>query len=576
LEGTLEESLGVTEGEVAQVVAEEIQRLNDPNPRIRESAAWTLGAMASSLDPDIAAERPVAVPALVTTLEDQDYLVREAAAWAMMNMAQSRDPHLLAGLPVAVPALIGVLEDQNSAVREAAVRALDAMVKSGDLNLLAAFPGAVPALVRALRSQAPTVRLLVVSTLGTMALFGDPDILAGLLVAVPALVRALGDQNSWVRRGAARALQAMARSGNPGLQAAVISDSVGTDQGGAATPARLPWDHPASDEQERVRSVTVQVGEGEPVVLEDVEGGLWGDFLRRVAEGAGLPVGTLMDATGNVVANVVVTQRFLEDDLGDSPESLRELLGREQTVPIAALVRGGREVAPGVAVRIQIPQVVSAPTGKAGLEEPPVQKETAPSVRSEEPLFKAAPPVLEEVQAVFDRLLKEPTVEETLRIQGWVSLDTDRARAFGYPARRGVILRDSAPVTDAAHFILSAERLGNNAAEKVFPWVKEGEETSEVVEAAKRLPVQRGDLIGLEETGLEENSVGPVDRLLAEAGLKSVRTLMGTVQEVEALSAFSFQLFADPDQKWPSVIVLSVVLRLRDAQGNACTLILMA
>ncbi|GEM_PF-5909921 len=179
-----------------------------------------------------------------------------------------------------------------------------------------------------------------------------------------------------------------------------------------------------------------------------------------------------------------------------------------------------------------------------------------------------------EIQSIFNRLMVDTTIQQSLSEKGWVPLEPGQAEAFGFKARGGVIIKDSAQVTDAGHFVISDETLHNQTAEQVFNWIKGGQGETEVVRGAKQALVRPGDLIVLKAK--PELTVEQVQKLLAENGIEGVRALVGTVQEVETVQVFAFQLFADPNQKWlPPVIELSVAVRLKDEAGNAYTLILM-
>ena len=180
-------------------------------------------------------------------------------------------------------------------------------------------------------------------------------------------------------------------------------------------------------------------------------------------------------------------------------------------------------------------------------------------------------------QAEFQRLLQgNPRLQQGLLGKHWAPLSTvEVGKAFGVKGMVGMIVQDSAPVTDAAHVIVSSDTLRNPAAEGRFSWIRLPGNIPEVVRASKDLLVRPGDLFVF---GAQEGlSASAVEDLLAVQQMDGVRALIGTEQEVDTLPVFAFQLFADPDQKWlPPVVVLSVALRLKDEAGNTYTLILMA
>jgi len=183
---------------------------------------------------------------------------------------------------------------------------------------------------------------------------------------------------------------------------------------------------------------------------------------------------------------------------------------------------------------------------------------------------------LAEIQAVFNRILKESAVQQGLSDKGWISLESGQAGAFGYRAVGGFVFADSAKITDGSHAVIADEDLANEMAERAFAWLKVGKDAPEVVKNARLMNARRGDLLVLEaEPGLTADQVR---QLLVENGIdgaEAARAVMGDRLQVKALPVFAFQLFASKDGL-PPVVVLSVAVRLQDEQGNTYTLVLMA
>ncbi|MBI3615754.1 MAG: hypothetical protein HY211_04460 [Candidatus Omnitrophica bacterium] len=182
----------------------------------------------------------------------------------------------------------------------------------------------------------------------------------------------------------------------------------------------------------------------------------------------------------------------------------------------------------------------------------------------------------EEIQSVFNRLVQDPTVQQPLQEKGWISLEPGQVGAFGYQAVGGFIIADSAKITDASHAVIADEDLTNEAARRLLTWIAAGRGPAAVVRNAHLFNARRGDLILLKAT--PELTADQVKRLLAENGLdgaEAVHTVVGDNVQVKNLSIFAFQLLASQNGL-PSVVVLSVAVRLRDEQGNNYTLVLMA
>ena len=186
-----------------------------------------------------------------------------------------------------------------------------------------------------------------------------------------------------------------------------------------------------------------------------------------------------------------------------------------------------------------------------------------------------------QIQAVFNQLLKEPEVRGPLLDKGWFPLSAKRAQALGFKAAGGlitggVIIADSAKLTDPSHAILAEDGLGNQAVEKMLAWIRAGDGAPEVVRNARLFNAHKGDLIVLKAK--PDLTVEQVQALLKDNGIEgpaSARTLVGAVKEVENLPIFAFQLLAG-EEGLPAVVVLNVAVRLQDEAGNSYTLILMA
>ena len=89
------------------IVPHLITLLQDPHPALRQTAALSLGKIAS----------PEAVPDLILALRDTDPLVRQYSAWARGNLGEHAKSE-------ATSALLPLLEDPVRAVAEAAAQAI--------------------------------------------------------------------------------------------------------------------------------------------------------------------------------------------------------------------------------------------------------------------------------------------------------------------------------------------------------------------------------------------------------------------------------------------------------------------
>lgn len=132
--------------ETRRAVTALVGRLNDPDARVREASAWTLGLLfgrwntRAELDPDV----PEASEAVIRLFDDDAPNVRAAAVRALMPMVLPRPrPAIAGGIPApagppapqvgpdptrAVPALKARLLDDDIQVRDAALMALAGLI----------------------------------------------------------------------------------------------------------------------------------------------------------------------------------------------------------------------------------------------------------------------------------------------------------------------------------------------------------------------------------------------------------------------------------------------------------------
>ena len=184
---------------------------------------------------------------------------------------------------------------------------------------------------------------------------------------------------------------------------------------------------------------------------------------------------------------------------------------------------------------------------------------------------------LEETPAVVaNRIFSEPEVAGALEVSGRALLDSEQVRALGFQAARALLIWEEAHAVEGNHVIFADQRLTNPAAEKLLPWLKVGTTAEEVVAKSKKLNARVGDLVVLQmDQGVSREAV---EKLMAayfpESGDRA-RAVIGDQARVEGLSVFAFQLLAT-ERGLPSVVVLSVAVRLKDEQGNSYTLVLMA
>jgi CubicO group peptidase (beta-lactamase class C family) len=155
----------------AQDPASLVRALKDPDPRVRENAAESLGRMGPAA--------PEAVEPLLLCLSDSDPYVIGEAAEALSRIGGA-----------AVPGLIRLLEHAAPSSRWAATIAL------GKIGAVA-YP-AVPALIRSLADSLDDVRWGAAMALGNIGPKAQP--------ALQALMGALSDKDQDVRFGASQAL----------------------------------------------------------------------------------------------------------------------------------------------------------------------------------------------------------------------------------------------------------------------------------------------------------------------------------------------------------------------------------
>ena len=182
---------------VSGVVPALIAALKDPDPKVREAAASSLGQL----------EDPRAIPGLIEASHDANSDVRAAALQSLSRFDDPRviDPMMLAlkdpnkdvrqdaaeslgrfNDPRAVRPLMAALTDSSADVRQAAAQSL------GELH----DAQAVPALSAALKDPKSDVRQAAAQALGELELKSAP----------PALIVALGDSDADVRQAAAQSL----------------------------------------------------------------------------------------------------------------------------------------------------------------------------------------------------------------------------------------------------------------------------------------------------------------------------------------------------------------------------------
>jgi HEAT repeat protein len=165
---------GGTAAEPEVVVPRLITLLQDPNPDLRQTAALSLGKIASA----------EAVSSLMVALRDADPLVRQYSAWSLGNLGERARSE-------AVSALVDLLEDPIPAVSTAAAHAVGS---------IGAGPESIARVLTRLREGSVQARRAAITVLG---LLDSPLAYGGLLDA-------LADRDADVRQGAIAALGELA------------------------------------------------------------------------------------------------------------------------------------------------------------------------------------------------------------------------------------------------------------------------------------------------------------------------------------------------------------------------------
>ena len=199
-------------GDVARKAVLKALALADPDPQVRDVAAWTLGTMGRA-----AASQ---APALAALLNDAEGGPRASALWALVRMGPDAKPALAGLLPLlrerpdpganyerkmavdvlraigpdaaeAVLALIALLQDPDGQVRFAAAQALG--------TAGAGSPDAVSALIPFLESDEENMRSAAAESLGAIG--------PKAIEAVPALIRSMEKYPADAWRNAGPALR---------------------------------------------------------------------------------------------------------------------------------------------------------------------------------------------------------------------------------------------------------------------------------------------------------------------------------------------------------------------------------
>lgn len=172
------------------VVPRLIALLQDPNPDLRQTAALSLGKIAST----------EAVPGLLLALRDADPLVRQYSAWGLGNLGER------ARAEVAW-ALVVVLEDPIPAVADAAAQAVGS---------IGAGPEIIARVLTMLREGSVQARRAAITVLG---LLESP-------LAYDGLLNALADRDAEVRQRAIAALGELGdRRAVPAIEARLRHDT---------------------------------------------------------------------------------------------------------------------------------------------------------------------------------------------------------------------------------------------------------------------------------------------------------------------------------------------------------------
>lgn len=174
--GTLARIAGGTKVEIPRV----IEALGDPDTEVRLAAACFLGWRG------FGKRSPMLVPALSRVLADPDPRVRENSARTLGDLGLDAE--------TALPALRALANDPERVVRERAAESISAIEKSALTFRSATLPQAIAEL----DSADPITRVLAAGRI--------EDFDSRASDAIPALIRCLSDREADVRRAAATAL----------------------------------------------------------------------------------------------------------------------------------------------------------------------------------------------------------------------------------------------------------------------------------------------------------------------------------------------------------------------------------
>ena len=281
---------------------EYLARLQDPNPSVRQEAAWDLGRMGT------AAATPEVLGALIQRLrKDEDWVVRMAAAEAMGEMGEA------AATPEVLGALAErLLQDEAGGVREAAAKALVQMGKT------AATPEVIQALSQCLRKdEDKSVRREAAWALGKMGTAAATPEVIGALAE-----RLLQDEEGWVRWAAVWALRQLLPAHPEALRnflctrpAPKALEEVFRDSPGAVPALRALLSDP--DPEVRLQAVWALGAMGEAAATPEVVRDL---LLRRLDEDPNVRTAAL-EVLRELPVSPETVSAVLRDIRGDEPEA---------------------------------------------------------------------------------------------------------------------------------------------------------------------------------------------------------------------------------------------------------------
>ncbi len=182
----------LTDAELAQVLPHLIRAMKDGSVMVRTTAVTVVG----DLGPRLAAEAPVAEPALTALLEDPSPEFRARAAKSLGAIAAS------GRLDAPPPRLVACLEDKDEIVRAAAVEALFEYGKGPELL--------VPVALRRLPTEGKVAHDVFRDLFWHVRL--EPSVL-------PLLIEGLSSKNTEIRLVCAAAINHMGREARPALPA---------------------------------------------------------------------------------------------------------------------------------------------------------------------------------------------------------------------------------------------------------------------------------------------------------------------------------------------------------------------